>query len=133
MAAPGAAADASTQPPLTKRAAAEAAFRHIKYSWGRVHAHPSLDDEQVNALMAHVAASNHMPAKDLFFMVCDIDGAILVVSPRLQSTKSEEQSSALALVCATTLRMSMASTSASSLLYSSIVLRHPQDKSWRRR
>ena len=35
VAAPGAAADASTQPPLTKRAAAEAAFRHIKYSWGR--------------------------------------------------------------------------------------------------
>ena len=99
VAAPGAAADASTQPPLTKRAAAEAAFRHIKYSWGRVHAHPSLDDDEVNTLMAHVGASNHMPAKDLFLMVCDIDGAVLVVSPRLQSTKSEEQSSALALAC----------------------------------
>ena len=88
VAAPAEAVDASK--PLTKREAAQAAFKHLKFTWGTVHAHPSLDDEHVNTMLAHVAASNLMPAKDLFLMLCDIEGVVLIVTPRLLSTQPEE-------------------------------------------
>ena len=74
----------------SKRAAAAAAFRHIKLRGVMVHAHPSLDDEDVNALLKHVAATKYGAAKDLFILVCDIEGAILIVSPRVLPTQLKE-------------------------------------------
>ena len=90
---PSSAAAAATNAPLptSKHEATKKAFRHIKLQGTKVHAHPSLDDEVVNALLKHVAASGYAAAKDLFLLVCDIEGAILVVSPHMLPIKSEEE------------------------------------------
>ena len=74
----------------SKRAASHAAFRHIKLQGVMVHVHPSLDDEEINSLLKHLWATGYGAAKDLFLLVCDIEGAILVVSPRvLPKTRDE--------------------------------------------
>ena len=73
-----------------KRALAEAAFRHAKVHGAMVHAHPSLDDDEVNAVLQHVSGTKYAAAKDLFLMVCNIEGAILVVSPRMEPTQPGE-------------------------------------------
>ena len=71
----------------SKRAAAAAAFRHLKVQGAMVHVHPSLCEEDVNAVLEHVASTKYGAAKDLFIMACDIEGALLVVSPRMVSTQ----------------------------------------------
>ena len=88
-AAAAAPAAAATGAP-SKRAASHAAFRHIKLQGVMVHVHPSLDDEEINSLLKHLWATGYGAAKDLFLLVCDIEGAILVVSPRvLPKTRDE--------------------------------------------
>ena len=52
--------------------------------------HPPLDDDEVNAVLQHVSGTMYAAAKDLFLMVCDIEGAILVVSPRMSPTQPGE-------------------------------------------
>ena len=61
-----------------------------------VHVHPSLDDDEVNAVLQHVFGTGYAAAKDLFLMVCDIEGAILVVSPRMSPTQPGEGGEELA-------------------------------------